>query len=127
MKLRELAQSLVNTIQGVMLNFEKELANIADLNDGIPFAKLAVSLKKEIETLHGLVAAWTQPLLSAPARKEGENKLLVLKRTVSISFDNVKSTVSGLRVGISRTDDLQQLVSFVQGLKTIYGLLQQKF
>jgi len=122
-KLREIASNLVKTIQSTLLNYKRELSSLSSVEQGIPLAKLAVSLKSEIEKMHADVSGYTVGLKIAPPRTEGEDKLLVLKRTVAISFDNLTTVVHGLSLGISKTDDLQKLVFWVTGLKNVYGLV----
>ena len=55
----------------------------------------------------------------------GEDKMIVLKRTVSIAMDNLSTAVEALCFAINKTDDLRLLFVYLKHLKTLSSLLQE--
>jgi len=122
-KLREAAGEMIRMCDTVVRSLKIKLTTLNSLQDCVAVGNLLRPLKAEAAAIGPLISRYVT-LQHPPTPAQGDDQLLIIKRTLAVVVQNVALIITGLGVGIRESDDIEILVTFVKHLKSFYSRLK---
>ncbi|KAL6073932.1 hypothetical protein QOT17_004626 [Balamuthia mandrillaris] len=121
-RLRQLSKDMATSIRDKLRELKLKLSNVTQVEQGIPLAKIARSFKEDMVAIQTLTKSQNPVWVELPPSHPSEDKLIVLKRTIANSFDNVGVAIQAIMSIVNKSEDVSVIFKLINHLKSLYNV-----